>query len=403
MSCQMPHRSGRDGTMSNTSDLPIAERAPDKSADVALCANEPSPCSGKASSAAQQSASGTDPSVKGERCCGGDRDERVLLSAQVAPSSACHGGEAVPGACSGDMEKGACCPTEAAGCCQERQKQGCSGNACPSAASGCSGKAGSSGVEACRSTSAAGNCNNGACCGAAVARAVGDGPTAMKLRQWIRIAYALAFFTIVWNVIEGVVAVVFGSATGSVALSAFGVDSFVEVLSAGVVLWRLPGELFATTVGHGAESAEAAAKRIGKERKATYAVGGLLLCLAAGTIAGATWRLVEGSEPSTDLPSLVVSLVSLSFMGALYWGKLRTAHALDSRTLAADARCSLGCIQLSLVLFGGAVLFMLVPQAWWVDSAASLVIAAIIGRDGALAVAAARRPDFQGGCPCCQR
>jgi divalent metal cation (Fe/Co/Zn/Cd) transporter len=49
----------------------------------------------------------------------------------------------------------------------------------------------------------------------------------------------LEWFTVAWNVIEGVVAIGAGIVTGSVSLVAFGADSFIEVISTVALLWRL--------------------------------------------------------------------------------------------------------------------------------------------------------------------
>jgi hypothetical protein len=68
------------------------------------------------------------------------------------------------------------------------------------------------------------------------------------LQWWLRGAFGLAVFTIVWNVAEGLVSLVFGVRDESISLSIFGVDSFVEVLSAFTVLWRLRAELFGTSL-----------------------------------------------------------------------------------------------------------------------------------------------------------
>jgi hypothetical protein len=68
------------------------------------------------------------------------------------------------------------------------------------------------------------------------------------LQWWLRAAFGQALFTIVWNVAEGLVSLVFGVRDESISLSIFGVDSFVEVLSAFTVLWRLRGELFGTSL-----------------------------------------------------------------------------------------------------------------------------------------------------------
>jgi divalent metal cation (Fe/Co/Zn/Cd) transporter len=54
-----------------------------------------------------------------------------------------------------------------------------------------------------------------------------------------RLALALLWLTIGWNVVEGVIAVAAGVAASSVAMVGFGLDSFIEVTAAGVLVWRL--------------------------------------------------------------------------------------------------------------------------------------------------------------------
>ena len=71
-----------------------------------------------------------------------------------------------------------------------------------------------------------------------------------------------------------------------------------------------------------------------------------------------------------------------------------------SRTLQGDAACSRICIQLSLVLFAGSLLFLLHPALWWADGAAALVLSGFIGREGLQGLRAAMQKDFSGGCGC---
>jgi len=52
----------------------------------------------------------------------------------------------------------------------------------------------------------------------------------------------LAWATVGWNAIEGVIAVSAGLVASSVALIGFGIDSFVETASGAVVGWRLWAE-----------------------------------------------------------------------------------------------------------------------------------------------------------------
>src|SRR5262245_5521505 len=64
-------------------------------------------------------------------------------------------------------------------------------------------------------------------------------PTRSQLVQY---ALRLEVFTIGWNVVEGLVAVLAATVAGSVALLGFGIDSFVERTSGAVLIWRLQAE-----------------------------------------------------------------------------------------------------------------------------------------------------------------
>lgn len=201
--------------------------------------------------------------------------------------------------------------------------------------------------------------------------------------DWRRRALWLSALTIAYNLAEGLVSMAFGWADDSVALFGFGADSFIEVASALLVLWKL--------LDHG---------NLERERKATRGIGRLFIFLALGIAGGAVLQFTARTHPPTTLPGLVISALSLSFMAFLWRAKLKAAKALDSATVAADAACSRACIQLSVVLFAGSLLYLLVPALWWVDAAAALGLAVLIGREGLGMVRAAKSACFTGGCGC---
>ena len=107
----------------------------------------------------------------------------------------------------------------------------------------------------------------------------------------IQQAFRLEYLTLTWMTIEAVVAIGSGIAAGSLTLTAFGIDSLIELASAGVLVWRLTVEL-----RHGqafAEKAERTASRIG---------GALLFALAAFVIASASWKLWMQQGAEFSLP-----------------------------------------------------------------------------------------------------
>lgn len=198
----------------------------------------------------------------------------------------------------------------------------------------------------------------------------------------------LSWFTIAYNVVEGLVSIWFGLSEGSIALAGFGADSFIEVFSAALVLWRFRTE----TAG--------ACVPVERERRATLGIGVLFVALAAATAAGAVLQLRDGGHPATTVPGLLISAASLGFMFFLWRAKARLALELDSATVLKDAACSLACIKLSGVLFLGSLVFLAAPAFWWSDAAAAALLAGLIGLEGAQTIRAALRPDFAGGCGC---
>jgi len=207
--------------------------------------------------------------------------------------------------------------------------------------------------------------------------------------KYIHRAILLSFFTIAYNLIEGVVSIGFGISDGSVSLAGFGGDSLIEVGSATLVLWRFRGE-----------TENSPHLSIDRERRATFGIGVLFLLLATVTILASCFQLLAKSHPDTTLPGFIIAALSLSFMFYLWSAKKKVARKLDSSTVMKDANCSLACIKLSVVLLIGSTLYLLFPALWWVDSLAGLVLALIISTEGYEIIVETRKPDFAGGCGC---
>jgi divalent metal cation (Fe/Co/Zn/Cd) transporter len=194
-------------------------------------------------------------------------------------------------------------------------------------------------------------------------------------------AFRLEYITIAWMTIEVVVAVYSGMAAGSLTLIAFGIDSVIELASAGVLLWRLNVELRRGQAF--AETAERMASRIG---------GVLLFTLAVYVVASAGWKLWTQQGAEFSLPGLALVLLAIPIMYFLSRRKLMLATVLGSRALRADAVESITCGWLAFVVVG-ALAVQLVIGAWWIDAAGSLAIVWFLIREG--------REAWQGA-DCCQ-
>ncbi|MFO7675121.1 MAG: cation transporter [bacterium] len=186
-----------------------------------------------------------------------------------------------------------------------------------------------------------------------------------------RAALAVAAVTVGYNVVEGIVSLVFGGLAGSAALVGFGLDSFMESLSGGIMLWRF-GRRWATP------EAELRA-----ERRATTAVGITFFVFAAYVLYETVGKLVRRETPDPSLPGIVIALVSVITMPTLFFLKRRVARRIGSRSLAADAKQTLACLFLSIALLVGLGANYL-WEFWLADPGVGLLIVGYLVREGAV-------------------
>lgn len=188
-------------------------------------------------------------------------------------------------------------------------------------------------------------------------------------KQLVRRGNHLAWLTIGWNSVEGLVAIASGVAAGSVALVGFGVDSYVEVFAGAVVLWRLSKE------SHGQHVSEAAEQRAVKLIAATF------LILAVGVAVESVRKLISGEHPSVSAAGMAITIVSLIVMPLLSRAKRRVGRQLDSRAIQADATETILCVWLSAIVLVGLILNAAFGW-WWADPVAGLGIVYVAGREG---------------------
>ena len=136
------------------------------------------------------------------------------------------------------------------------------------------------------------------------------------------------------------------------------------------------------------------------EKVGTWSIGILIALLALATEITAILGLVQHSEPDSSMASLIVSASALVIMVLIWAPKVTLARRLNSSTMAGEATCSLSCIQITIVLFIGSLVFRLTghKQGWWVDSATSLVLGLLFAREAWKMLAWVSSPRFNGGC-----
>ena len=183
-------------------------------------------------------------------------------------------------------------------------------------------------------------------------------------------ALLLSYFTVGYNILEGAVSILAGSMTGSIALFGFGLDSFVESFSGGIMIWRFRK--------HG-ELSQVEEERI--EKKATRLVAYTFFVLGAYILYESVDKLVLRDAPEPSLLGIIIAAVSLIVMPILFIMKYRTGQQLCSRSLVADSKETLACIFLSVALLiglGSNYFF----GFWQADPIVGLVIVAFLLREG---------------------
>jgi len=184
----------------------------------------------------------------------------------------------------------------------------------------------------------------------------------------VRHGRRLEYFTIGWNTLEGLIAVIAGAVAGSVSLIGFGIDSFIEVTSGSALLGRMSVDADV----HSRES---------NERRALQVVGICFLCLAAYIAYESATDLWFKRAPEHSIPGIILACVSLVVMPLLSRAKRRVGYSLGSAAMHADARQTEFCTYLSAILLVGLLLNALFGL-WWTDPVAGLIMAPIIAKEG---------------------
>ncbi|SRR5258708_18207049 len=158
----------------------------------------------------------------------------------------------------------------------------------------------------------------------------------------------LAIFTILYNLLEGVVSIYFGAHDEALTLFGFGLDSFIEVVSGiGILAMVLRIRQHPDT------------PRGGFERTALRVTGWSFYLFAGGMFLTAIYNLYIGHKPTTTLSGIVIALISIAVMWILVASKRKVGRMLDSAPILADANCSLVCIYMSLVLLAASLIYQL--------------------------------------------
>ena len=192
----------------------------------------------------------------------------------------------------------------------------------------------------------------------------------MDNKKYYNYALYLAIFTIVYNLIEGIVATYFGASDDSIALFGFGVDSFIELISGfGIahMIYRIKNN---QNIAH---------RKF--EKTALKITGISFYMLTTGLVIGAGVNIYSGRNPSTTFWGVIISTISILIMWALIIGKKKVGKKVNSDAIIADANCTKVCMYMSLILLISSGLYELFKIPY-VDSLGAIGIAYLSFKEG---------------------
>lgn len=180
---------------------------------------------------------------------------------------------------------------------------------------------------------------------------------ALNIRRGVR----LEVFTVVWMMIEAAVSIGAGIVARSFLLTAFGLDSLIELASGGILLWRLSLEVR----GKDVERVE------GAEHTAEWFVAVSLCLLCLYVLGTAIYGLVTQSRPESSPVGIVISVGAVIIMPFLGLSKRRVADRIESDALKGDAAESFTCGYMAGTVLVGLVLNALFHW-WWAEDLAAI-------------------------------
>jgi len=168
-------------------------------------------------------------------------------------------------------------------------------------------------------------------------------------------------------VVEVVGSIGTGLLSGSLALLAFGGDSFIEIVSGLAVTLHLRRD----SSGSG-----------GPGERTERLTRLLLVALMPIIGGGAVYSCLAGFKPESSVLGIAVALGAVIIMPVLWIRKRRIGRETNCAPLSMDAVQSATCFLMSLALLGGLLVNYFLGIGW-ADYAATAVILAFVARESA--------------------
>jgi divalent metal cation (Fe/Co/Zn/Cd) transporter len=177
----------------------------------------------------------------------------------------------------------------------------------------------------------------------------------------------VSWASLVWLGLEGAVAIIAGASAGSVALLGYGLDSAVQSVGSGVIVWRFTGHRVASDAA---------------ERRAQRVVATSFFLLAPYLTVAALTQLLTATPPEGSWVGIALASVGVVLMPIFGRAKRHLGTLARSAATAGEGAQHLICAALSATILLG-LLLNAAFGIWWADPLAALVLAAVVIHTGA--------------------
>jgi len=187
-----------------------------------------------------------------------------------------------------------------------------------------------------------------------------------------RKASLLAWFTILYNLAEGVISIFFGISDETLTLFGFGLDSMIESISASGILVMISRIKNNQT-----------AQRTKYETVALKITGWCFYALSLLLAIGAVYSIYYYKQPESTVAGIIIALISIFSMLWLVTIKKKIGKKLNSAPIVSDANCNLVCLYMSIILLvaSGLYYFFEIPYIDVLGSGALIFFSIKEGRE----------------------
>ena len=161
----------------------------------------------------------------------------------------------------------------------------------------------------------------------------------METKKLYKSALTIAFFVMIYNIIESIISIYYGYTDESLTLFGFGFDSAVEVASNLGIIYMIQ------RIQENSDS-----DRSNSEKSALQITGWGFYILSIVLLIGIFFNLINDHKPINTSLGIVISMVSILVMLVVVYNQMRIGKKLHSAPIIADAKCTLVCVYMSLVL-----------------------------------------------------